>query len=44
MDLPGRFDHPAWTTGLATAFGYGIVLAVLFLALFVVPYLVFAAL
>jgi hypothetical protein len=44
MDLPGHFDHPAWTTGLATALGYVIVLAVLFLALFVVPYLVFTAL
>ena len=44
MELPGRFDHPAWVTGLATAVGYGVVLLALFVALFVVPYLVFLAL
>ena len=43
MDSPlARFDHPAWVTGIATAVSYGLVLAVLFVLLFVVPYLLFA--
>ncbi len=42
--LPDAFDHPAWMTGVATVVGYGLILAVLFVALFVVPYLVFVAL
>lgn len=45
MNVPiERFDHPAWVTGIATAIGYGIILTVLFIALFVVPYLVFTLL
>jgi len=40
MHIPiERFDHPAWDAGLATALGYGIILLVIFVALFVVPYL-----
>lgn len=38
-----RFDHPAWLTAAGTLAGYGIVLLVLFLLLFVVPYLLFPA-
>jgi hypothetical protein len=37
---PELFDHPAWTTAAATAVSYGLVLAVLFALLFVVPLLV----
>ena len=33
---------PAWWTAVATAAAYLLVLAVLFVALFVVPYLVYA--
>ena len=36
------FDHPVWTTGVATGLSYGVVLAFLFVLLFVVPYLIFA--
>jgi hypothetical protein len=39
-----RFDGPAWVTAAATLVGYGLVLAVLFALLFVVPYFVFATL
>jgi hypothetical protein len=39
--LPDRFDHPAWLTGVGTAVSYGLILLVLFVALFVVPLLVF---
>jgi hypothetical protein len=37
-----RFDHPAWHTSVATALSYGLVLAFLFVLLFIVPYLIFA--
>lgn len=36
-----RFDHPAWTTGFATAISYGLGLVALFALLFVVPFLLF---
>ena len=36
------FDHPAWLTAAGTAAGYVLLLAVLTLVLFVLPYLVFA--
>jgi hypothetical protein len=42
--LPDRFDHPAWLTGVGTLVGYGLILFVLFVAMFLVPYLVFAVL
>jgi hypothetical protein len=42
--LPEPFDHPAWLTGVGTAVAYGLILLVLFVALFVVPYLVFTLL
>ena len=37
-------DAAPWRTGLATAAGYGVLLVALFVALFVVPYLVAVAL
>jgi hypothetical protein len=42
MNLPiERFDHPVWVTSLATAIGYGIILTVMTVLLFAIPYLVF---
>jgi len=35
------FDHPAWVAGGATAAGYLLGLTALFLALFVLPFLLF---
>ncbi|WP_169330923.1 hypothetical protein [Natronococcus occultus] len=43
VDTSG-FDHPAWLTAGSTVVGYLLILAVLTAALFVVPWLVFAAL
>lgn len=42
IDLPGGTDHPSWTTALLTAIAYGLVLAVMFALLFVVPYGLFS--
>lgn len=42
--LPAEFDHPAWTTGVATLLGYGVILAVMTALLFVVPWLLFSTL
>ena len=36
-----RFDHPTWLTAAATAVGYGLILLVLFVVLFLVPYALF---
>jgi hypothetical protein len=45
MDNPiAEFDHPAVRTGLLTAVGYGVVIGVLFVIMFVVPLLVFTSL
>jgi len=44
VTLPEPFDHPAWLTGAGTVAGYGLILLVLFVALFVVPYLLFTLL
>lgn len=40
MEL-SNLSHPAYLTGLATAIGYGIILTVLSIALFAIPYLIF---
>lgn len=39
--LLARFDHPAWLTAGATAGGYVVILAVLTVLFFLVPYLLF---
>jgi hypothetical protein len=41
LPLPDSFDHDAWQTAFGTLLGYGLILLVLFLALFVVPFLLF---
>lgn len=33
-----QFDHPTWLTAAATVAGYGLILLVLFVLLFVVPF------
>ena len=38
LDLPGGRDHPAWLTVAGVLAGYGVVLAVVLGALFLVPY------
>ena len=40
FELPGRRE--AWLTAAATFTGYGIILGVMFVALFVLPYVAFA--
>lgn len=42
MSALDQFSHSSWVTAGATLAGYGVVLAVMFLLLFAVPYLVFA--
>ncbi|WP_331236356.1 hypothetical protein [Natronorarus salvus] len=37
-------DHPAFRTALGTGLGYGLILLVMFVALFLVPYAIFVAL
>ncbi|QLG47395.1 hypothetical protein [Natrinema halophilum] len=37
----GEFEHPSWLTAAGTGIGYLLILAVLTLALFVVPWIVF---
>lgn len=39
-----QFDHPAWLTAAGTVGGYAVILAVMTLLLFLVPYLIFTAL
>lgn len=41
MALPNKLTHPAFLTGLGTVVGYGIILAVLTIIAFGLPYLVF---
>lgn len=40
----GDFDHPAWLTAAGTVGGYAVILAVMTVLLFLVPYLIFATL
>lgn len=44
MNLPARFDHPAWIAGAATAVSYVVGLAAMFVVLFVLPFLLFLGL
>jgi hypothetical protein len=44
MDALAKDDQPTWWTAGATALSYGLVLLVLFVLLFVLPYLLFLTL
>lgn len=39
-----RFDHPAWQALAGTLVGYAIILTIVLVVLFVVPYLLYGAL
>lgn len=43
-DVIEEFSQPAWQTAVGTAVGYGLILLVMTLLLFGVPYLVFTTL
>jgi hypothetical protein len=43
-DVREKFEHPAWTTAVATAISYGLILGLMTLLLFVVPMLIFSSL
>ena len=42
--LPGGFDHPSWLTIAGTLGGYIVILAVMTVVLFLIPFLIFLAL
>lgn len=42
MDID--LDHPSWTTLAGTGLGYGAILVLMFVLLFLIPYVVFYAL
>lgn len=44
MELPVDLSHPAWVTGISTVVSYTLILVVLTVAIFLLPYLVFVAL
>jgi len=44
MNAVDRFDHPAWVAAAATLVSYGLILLVMFAALFALPFLVYSAL
>ncbi|WP_327052755.1 hypothetical protein [Halomicrococcus gelatinilyticus] len=44
MNAPAEFDHPAWLTAASTAASYLLILAVMTVLLFGVPYLLFTML
>ena len=44
FELPGGNDHPSWLTIGSVAVGYGIIMTVVLLGFFIVPYLVFTTL
>jgi len=41
MDIREKFDHPSWFTVGGTAVGYGLILVLLTVLLFGIPYLLF---
>lgn len=44
MELPVDLTHPAWITGFSTLFSYLLILTVLAVTVFLVPYVIFLAL
>ncbi|MFB6122790.1 MAG: hypothetical protein ABEJ78_04965 [Haloferacaceae archaeon] len=43
MSLTSEFDHASWRAAAGTLAGYGLLLAAMFVGLFVVPFLLFLA-
>lgn len=43
MDVLDRFEQPPWVAAAATTISYGVVLFVLFLLLFVGPYILLSS-
>lgn len=41
--MDADIDHPAWATLAGTGLGYGVILIVMFVLLFLVPFAVFYA-
>lgn len=41
MDLPVDITHPAWVTSAATLVGYSLILVLLTLTVFLIPFLFF---
>jgi hypothetical protein len=41
MDVFEEYQHPAWVTAVGTLISYGLVLGLMFVLLFVVPFLLF---
>ena len=44
MSALSEYDHPAWLTIAGTLAGYGVILLVMTVVLFLIPYLIFTAL
>ncbi|WP_256504372.1 hypothetical protein [Halorussus salilacus] len=44
MNALADFDHPSWWTALGTFAGYGLILLVMTVVLFLVPYAIYAGL
>jgi len=43
-ELKAEYDHPAWVTAVGTVLAYGVVLVVMALLLFGIPWLIFTLL
>jgi hypothetical protein len=43
MSLTSEFDHESWRAAAGTLAGYGLILVVMFVLLFAVPFLLFLA-
>ena len=44
MALPGQFEHPAWKTAIGTFVTYAVIVAIMTVLLFGIPYLLFSTL
>lgn len=44
VPVPDSFDHEAWETAVGTVLAYGLILTVMFVVLFVLPFVIFEAL
>ncbi len=44
MEFLSEFKHPAWVTAIGMASGYAVLLLLMTVLLFIIPYLIFTAL